>query len=209
MCLFPVLPGLVLAAASALGSPGSPKPWRPFVADNISATLHCALPRRVELGQTDIFLGTTTLRDLRRDRFIDVIGHSGDAAASLSWSCTDANIRSTTVRICPESSEIQGGDIVGSLTIERIPFSPNVRRMGAITFAGRVRFGDTFSKLVQTLGAPSYRTVERDNVVVADWRYIQPFSPAPSESLKIYDDLIVRFDQNLMTKVFLNRTTVD
>ncbi len=92
----------------------------PLNPEHISATLHVGLSPCVEIGEATITLETTRFSDLRRNHFSGAVGHSNDPAASLSWSCTDAEVNLDAVRICAEGDRIQGDNIISTLTIERI-----------------------------------------------------------------------------------------
>lgn len=209
MRLAPILIGLFMTTSNAMAEENLPKPWIAPYVEKAPTTLHRAMPPRVEVGKTAIILETTRLSDLYRDDFIGAISHTGDAAESMSWSCGEANTSSGTVRICVESDEIDGGDIIGALTIERIPSPGYALPLKPISFAGRAKFGATLDALIHIFGAPSYREDGKDGSVLVDWRYSQPFPSKPGDSFETHGDLIIRFDNNMMTKLSFRRTTSD
>jgi len=206
--------GVVFAAMMLVTTHVSAKeeaasPWEPSIPDTVPATRHEALSPRIRVGTVDIALETTRLSDLQRHHIIGAINRRGDAAASLSWSCREVDTGSAVVRICPRSGEIDGSDLVGSVTLERVGPSLPSRTHEAVSFAGGVGFGAGLEALVQTFGPPSYYAAGKDGLVVVDWRYSQLRHPKSVDGFETDGDLYVLFDRQGMKAVSFSRTTAD
>lgn len=198
---------LVTTHVSARGEAVSP--WEPPIPETVPVTRHEALPPRIRVGAVDIVLETTLLSDLQRLHVIGAINRRGDAAASLSWSCWEVDTGSAVVRICPRSGEIDGSDLVGSVTLERVGPSLPSRMHEPVSFAGGVGFGAGLEALVQTFGPPSYRASGKDGLVIVDWRYSQSRHPKGVDGFETDGDLYVVFDRQGMKAVSFSRTIAD
>jgi len=208
VALWAIFAGMMVATA-VYAQNDIARPWEPSIPDNVPVTLHEALPPHVRVGNVDIVLETTRLSDLQRLHLIGVINRVGDAAASLSWSCRDVNTVSALVRICPRSGEIDGGDSIGSVTIERIGPASTLEAQQSVSFAGSVGFGATIEALVHAFGAPCYRTSGKNGLVTLDWRYSQLRHPVGVDGFETDGDLYVLFDRSGMKAVYFSRTTSD
>lgn len=198
---------LVTTHVSAKGAEASP--WEPPIPATVPVTRHEALSPRIRIGAVDIILETTLLSDLQRHHIIGAINRRGDAAASLSWSCREVDTGSAVVRICPRSGEIDGSDLVGSVTLERVGPSLPSRAHEPVSFAGGAGFGMGLEALVQSFGAPSYRASGKDGLVIVDWRYSHLRHPKGADGFETDGDLYVLFDRQGMKAVFFSRTTAD
>ncbi|MEN3177751.1 hypothetical protein ABDK75_17475 [Gluconobacter sp. OJA] len=69
-------------------------------------------------------------------------------------------------------------------------------------------FGDTLRELIRAFGAPSYRMVEKDGSVLVDSRYRRPLYNKLDKDLQTCGSLVVRFDSDLMVKIFFSRFTI-
>lgn len=205
-----ILASLLAHPISAIaGPPAVSEPWIPVPLSSGLPSLHRALAPQNGIGQTSIVLETTRLSDLYRLHLIRAVSHKGDAASSISWGCWYNNTKVGSVRICPASYEIDGGDIIGSLSIERVPVPSQPITPEAITIAGLIKFGATYDEIMQTFGTETNRHTEKNGTVIIDWRYNQPLSTKQGRGFSTFGDLVVTFEHNTMTKIFFSQTTAD